>query len=91
MAKQKGPVKIAVTGHFDHPTFYQQLGNRIVMLRKKRGFSSYEAFAYEIGISRSMLSKYESGIIDNLEMKSLLKVIDGLGMTPGQFFSEGFD
>lgn len=93
MAKAKKQVEIrkkAVLGNVDHSAFYAQLGKRIRELRKAKGFKSYETFAYDIEISRSAMSKYESGILTNIEMETLLKIIDGFNMTPREFFSEGF-
>lgn len=84
--------KKAVLGNFDHSVFYAQLSKRIGELRKSKGFKSYETFAYDIEISRSAMSKYESGVgFTNIETETLLKIIDGLGMTPAEFFSKGFD
>jgi len=58
---------------------------------KKNGFNSAELFSYDIEVSRVGMSKYESGNYDDIRMRTLLKIIDGLGMTPKEFFSEGFD
>ncbi|MFM9673674.1 helix-turn-helix domain-containing protein, partial [Streptomyces galilaeus] len=71
--------------------FLIKLSKRIKQLRKKNGFNSAELFAYDIEISRVGMSKYESGAFDDIRMRTLLKIIDGLGMTPSEFFSEGFD
>lgn len=83
--------KKATLGHFDHDQFLQKLSKRIKGARKQSGFKSYELFAYDIEISRAGMSKYESGNFDDIRMRTLLKIIDGLGMTPKEFFSEGFD
>lgn len=90
--KAKKPArKKAKLGHFDHDDFLAKLSKRIKALRKKNNFTSAELFAYDIEISRVGMSKYESGAFDDIRMRTLLKIIDGLGMTPKQFFSEGFD
>jgi transcriptional regulator with XRE-family HTH domain len=93
MAKKvrKAERKKATLGHFDHDEFMEQLTERIKTLRKKKGFSSYEHFAYDIGISRVGMSRYEAGSFDDIRMRTLLKIIDGLGLSPTEFFSEGFD
>ncbi|WP_205514319.1 helix-turn-helix domain-containing protein [Longitalea arenae] len=92
MSKAKKPVrKKAQLGHFDHEAFLKKLGKRIKTLRKEKGFQSYETFAYDIEISRTGMSNYESGAFDDIRMRTLLKIIDGLGITPKEFFSEGFD
>ena len=91
MAKQqREPKKKAVLGHFDHERFLEELGKRIKQLRKEKGFRSYETFAYDIEISRVGMSNYESGNFEDIRLRTLLKIIDGLGMTPQEFFAEGF-
>lgn len=90
-AKHKPVRKKAILGHFDHDKFLINLSKRIKSLRKKKGYNSYELFAYDIEISRAGMSKYESGSFDDIRMRTLLKIIDGLGITPKEFFSEGFD
>ena len=50
-----------------------------------------ELFAYDIEISRAGMSKYEAGTFDDIRLRTLLKIIDGLGISPKEFFSEGFD
>lgn len=82
--------KKASLGHFDHDEFLINIGKRIKYLRKKNGFKSAELFAYDIEISRVGMSKYESGAFDDIRMRTLLKIIDGLGVTPNEFFSVGF-
>lgn len=83
--------KKASLGHFNHDEFLQKVGKKIKALRKKKGFNSAELFAYDIEISRVGMSRYETGAFDDIRMRTLLKIIDGLGMTPNEFFSEGFD
>jgi transcriptional regulator with XRE-family HTH domain len=69
--------------------FYKNLGKRITQLRKKAGYSSQEAFAYEVGISRGQYYKYELGI--NMEITSLLKIIKFHKIPIKEFFGEGFE
>lgn len=66
-----------------------KLGNRIKALRIKKGYTSYEYFAYEHNISRAQFGRYEKG--EDLRYTSLLKVVKALDMTLEEFFSEGFD
>jgi transcriptional regulator with XRE-family HTH domain len=66
-----------------------KLANRIKSLRIKLGYSNYESFAYEKNIPRAQYGRYEKG--EDLRYSSLLKVIRALGVTPQEFFSEGFD
>jgi transcriptional regulator with XRE-family HTH domain len=66
-----------------------KLGERIKQLRVKKGYTSYEIFAFENGINRAQFGRYERG--EDLRYSSLLKVMQALGVTQKEFFSEGFD
>jgi transcriptional regulator with XRE-family HTH domain len=66
-----------------------QLGRRIKQLRIAKGYSNYEHFAYELGMSRSQYGKYETG--HNLNYLTLHRIVEGLGMTLQEFFCEGFE
>lgn len=89
--KKKKERRKAKLGHFDHEAFLQKLSKRIKSVRKQKGFNSYELFSYDIEISRTGMANYESGNFDDIRMRTLLKIIDGLEMTPAEFFAEGFD
>lgn len=67
----------------------RKLGSRIKALRIARGYTSYEQFAYEHSISRAQFGRYEQG--KDIRFSSLIKVINALGMTTTEFFSEGYD
>lgn len=67
----------------------KKLAERIKSLRVNKGYTSYETFAYEHNISRAQFGRYEKG--QDIRYSSLIKVISAFGMTPGEFFSEGFD
>jgi transcriptional regulator with XRE-family HTH domain len=67
----------------------QKLANRIKNLRLKQGYSNYEYFAFDNEIPRAQYGRYEKG--EDLRYSSLLKIIKAFGMTPTEFFSEGFD
>jgi DNA-binding XRE family transcriptional regulator len=90
-AVKKGSRKKATLGHFDHEQFFSQLSERIRNLRKANGFTSYEGFANDIEISRVGMGRYESGTFNDIQMTTLLKIIDGLEVTPKEFFSKGFE
>jgi transcriptional regulator with XRE-family HTH domain len=66
----------------------KHVGIRLRELRKKKGFNNYEHIAYELGMSRSQYWKYEQG--GNIELATLLRVLNLLGVTLGEFF-ENFD
>lgn len=63
-----------------------KLGKRIKELRIAKGYTNYEAFAYEKNIPRAQYGRYEKG--SDLKFSSLLKVIDALGMTVEEFFKD---
>ena len=67
----------------------EMLGKRIKELRKKKGYTSSETFAYENDFNRSQYGKYEVGI--NMRFNTLMRIIKLLGVTPEEFFSEGFE
>ena len=67
----------------------KKLGNRVKTLRQKGGHFHYEKFAYRNNIGRILLRRVELG--GNVNYKNLLKIIRALGVTPAEFFSEGFD
>lgn len=93
MAKPKKKVlrKKASLGHFNHDAFLSKLSKKIKQQRKQKGFNSYELFSYDIEISRAGMANYESGNFYDIRLRTLLKIIDGLEMSPKEFFSEGFD
>ncbi|HWI93530.1 MAG TPA: helix-turn-helix transcriptional regulator [Flavisolibacter sp.] len=83
--------KKATTGHFDYDEFFNALSDRIKDVRKEKGFTSAELFAYDIEVSRVGMSNYESGNFDDIRLRTLLKIIDGLEVTPKEFFSKILD
>lgn len=67
----------------------QNLAKRIREIRKKLGYTNADFFAYENEITRSQYGRYELG--EDIRFSSLMKLIKAFGMTPKEFFSEGFD
>jgi hypothetical protein len=67
----------------------QKLASRIRSIRKNLGYSNADFFAYENEITRSQYARYETG--EDIRFSSLMKVIKAFGMTPKEFFSEGFE
>ena len=65
------------------------LGARIKAMRKARGYSNYEQFAYKHEINRSQYGRYENG--EDLRFSSLLKVLKALDISLAEFFGEGFE
>ena len=66
----------------------KKLGERIKALRIARGYTSYEYFAYEHGISRAQFGRYEQG--QDLRFSSLVRIVNAFGISLQEFFSEGF-
>jgi len=64
----------------------KKLGERIRELRIKKGYTNYEHFAYENGISRTQYGKYEKG--ENLKFLTFLKVLKGLDVSVSEFFKD---
>jgi len=69
--------------------YRKKLGARIRELRVGAGYTSYEFFAYDHNFSRAQWGRYENG--QNLKFGSLVKVVNALGVTLQEFFSEGFE
>ena len=67
----------------------KRLGERIKQLRLKKGYTSYEQFAYEHNISRAQFGRYERG--EDLRFSSLLKILHALNISLEEFFGEGFN
>jgi transcriptional regulator with XRE-family HTH domain len=66
-----------------------KLGARIKALRLEKGYSSYEQFAFDNDISRAQIGRYEQG--KDIQLSTLVRVCNALGVTLNEFFSEGFD
>ena len=62
----------------------QKLGKLIKEQRKKNGFTSFEDFAYQMEIARSLFYRYESGA--DLRVSTLFRIIEGMGMKVSDFF-----
>lgn len=66
-----------------------KMAKRLKELRVKQGFTSYEAFANEHGLSRALYGRYEKG--KDLRFSSLVKLVKAFNITLEEFFREGFD
>jgi len=67
----------------------KKLGSRIRELRKSKGYTSAETFAYENGFARAMYGRYENG--KNIQFITLVRLANCFEMTLEEFFDEGFD
>lgn len=65
------------------------LGRRIRELRKLKGYSSQETFAYDNDYTLSYYSRLERG--EDIRFSSLVRVCKALDVKLEDFFSEGFD
>lgn len=65
------------------------LAQRLKTIRKAKGYTNYEHFAYQHGFNRVQYGRYENGA--NISFKTLSKIVQAFGMTMAEFFSEGFD
>lgn len=72
------------------PKEIQLLASRIKKLRKRKGYTSQETFAYDNGYTLSHYSRIERG--EDLRFTSLVRVCKALGVNVKSFFgSGGFD
>ncbi|MEL6928535.1 MAG: helix-turn-helix transcriptional regulator [Cyanobacteria bacterium J06600_6] len=67
----------------------QRIGRRLQELRKAKGYSNYEYFAFEHSIPRAQYGRYEKG--QDMRLSSFFKVLRALEVTPVEFFSTGFE
>lgn len=77
----------------DKPKEIQQelknLGKRIRSLRKMKGYTNADIFAYENNIDRSQYGKYERGL--DMTFSSILRITKALDISLKEFFNEGFN
>ena len=66
----------------------ENFGNRLKQIRKEKGYTNYEHFAYKHGFNRVQYGRYENGA--NISFKTLVKIVDAFDMTLEDFFAEGF-
>jgi transcriptional regulator with XRE-family HTH domain len=66
-----------------------KMAKRLKELRIRQGYTSYESFANEHGLSRALYGRYEKG--KDLRFSSLVKIVKAFNITLEEFFSEGFD
>ena len=63
-----------------------QVAKRLEMLRKEKGYTSYENFAIDKGLPRMQYWRMEKGT--NFTFESLLRILDAHEMSLAQFFHE---
>lgn len=67
-----------------------KIGNKLKKLRKAKGYSSPDKFAYDHDLNRSQYGKYEAGR-NNITIATLLKIITHFELTLEEFFNEDYD
>lgn len=65
------------------------LGQRIKQLRKEKGYTNQEKFAYDHDLNRAQYNKYERG--GDIRFSSLVRILKALDVNIKGFFSQGFD
>ena len=63
-----------------------KIADKLEKMRIDKGYTSYENFAIEHGISRMQYWRMEKGT--NFTFESLLKILDGHKMTLNEFFED---
>lgn len=68
---------------------FKEIGERVKHLRKAKGYSSYESFAFDHDVPRMQYWRMERGT-ENITIKSLLKILRIHKITLMEFFAEDF-
>ncbi len=63
-----------------------RVADKLERMRIEKGFTSYENFAIEYGISRMQYWRMEKGT--NFTFESLLKILDAHKISLGEFFKD---
>ena len=66
-----------------------KLSQRIKALRKAKGYNSHEAFAFEVGTSRTQYNKYERGC--DIRFSTRVRIVKKFDMSLEEWGSEGVD
>lgn len=67
----------------------EMLGKRIKELRKMKGYTNQEIFAYDNGLNRAQYNKYERG--GDIRFSSLVRLLKALDISLKDFFKDGFE
>ena len=66
----------------------ENLGKRLKDIRKEKGYTNYEQFAFDNEIPRAQYGRYEKG--HDLRLSSLLKILKAMDISLKDLFSKGF-
>jgi transcriptional regulator with XRE-family HTH domain len=67
----------------------QKMAARIKALRKKKGYSNMDIFAYEHGFGRAQYGRYEKG--QDLRFSTIVRLANCFEVDLKEFFGEGFE
>jgi transcriptional regulator with XRE-family HTH domain len=70
-----------------HIARIKKIGERVKELRQKKGFTSYETFAFEYDIPRVQYGRLERGAA-NFKVATLMRIIDIHKITLEEFFKD---
>jgi transcriptional regulator with XRE-family HTH domain len=73
----------------DQDVELNKIAERLKYLRKKKGYTNMDIFAYEHGFGRAQYGRYENG--QDLRYSTIVRLANCFEMTIKEFFSEGFD
>ena len=68
----------------------KKIGIRLKQIRKQKGYTSHEKFAYDNGFDRAQYGKYEAGS-SNITLSTFLSILNKLEVRLSYFFSEEYD
>lgn len=60
------------------------IGERLKSLRTKKGYTSYENFAFDHGLNRANYGRYEKGA--NLKVATLIKILECHNLSLEEFY-----
>lgn len=64
----------------------EKVAKKIKQLRKDKGYTSFQAFAYDFELNRVQYWRIESG--QNITLKTLIKVLEIHQISLGEFFKD---
>jgi transcriptional regulator with XRE-family HTH domain len=67
----------------------KKIAARLKYLRKKKGYSNMDIFAYEHGFGRAQYGRYENG--QDLRYTTIVRLANCFEMSIKEFFGEGFE
>lgn len=67
----------------------QIIAAKLKKIRIEKGYTNYETYSYDFGLSRALYGRYEKG--QDMRITSLIKILKAVGVPISEFFAEGFD